>query len=278
VCEKLNEKQVEYIDLQTWGYVNNGFKGSAIISAVFWEHDVFSGSGLFIRNLLGLGAVSIERSKTRLGEDIAGDEAAGSRGIPFKQSDVEDEEFEFGFMPEGRIPECPGVPTNNPPPGEEVCLEPPDGTWHAEPGTETAPVPLFFTPGVCTGQGATPQTYGHENPDYEWDGVGGQILTYVNCSSGDEDVTFYTYRASCSGAAPYGLLIAFYQAPDGSSNPFNPGAVCTNNIFPQNPTVLGFCEDGPCTYTVGPGEYQVLVQTNLIGGQCATGFDYDISH
>jgi hypothetical protein len=91
---------------------------------------------------------------------------------------------------------------------------------------------------VCTGQGATPQTYGHENPDYEWDGVGGQILTYVNCSSGDEDVTFYTYRASCSGAAPYGLLIAFYQAPDGSSNPFNPGAVCTNNIFPQNPIAL----------------------------------------
>ena len=41
VCQKLNEKQVEYINLQTWGYVNPGFKGSAIISATFWEHDVF---------------------------------------------------------------------------------------------------------------------------------------------------------------------------------------------------------------------------------------------
>ena len=114
VCQKLNEKQVEYIDLQTWGYINNGFKGSAIISAVFWEHDVFDGTGFFLRNLVGLGAVSVERSKTRLGEDIAGDEAAGSRGIPFRQSDIEDEEFEFGFMPEGRIPDCPGVPDLNP--------------------------------------------------------------------------------------------------------------------------------------------------------------------
>ncbi|MBK7779230.1 MAG: hypothetical protein IPJ58_00290 [Ardenticatenia bacterium] len=33
VCEKLHDRQVECIDLQTWGYVNNGFKGSAVISA-----------------------------------------------------------------------------------------------------------------------------------------------------------------------------------------------------------------------------------------------------
>ena len=64
--------------------------------------------------------MSVERSRTRLGEDIAGDEAAGSRGIPFRQSDVEDEEFEFGFMPAGRIPTCPGVPNQNPA-GDEDC-------------------------------------------------------------------------------------------------------------------------------------------------------------
>ncbi len=84
VCQKLNEKQVEYIDLQTWGYINPGYKGSAIISAWFWEHDVFDETGFFLRNLVGLGAVSIERSGTRLGEDVPGDEAAGSRGIPFE--------------------------------------------------------------------------------------------------------------------------------------------------------------------------------------------------
>jgi hypothetical protein len=117
-CEKLNEKQVEYIDLQSWGYVSSGFKGSAIVSAVFWEHDVFDDSGFFLRNLLGLGAVSIERSRTSLGQDVSGDESAGSRGIPFAVSAVEDEEFEFGFMPDGRIPECPGVPISNPVPDE----------------------------------------------------------------------------------------------------------------------------------------------------------------
>ena len=141
VCQKLNEKQVEYIDLQSWGYVNEGFKGSAIISAVFWEHDVFDGTGQFLRNLVGLGAVAVERSKTRLGEDIAGDEAAGARGIPFKQSDVEDEEFEFTFL--GPFaPLCPGVPSNlRPKPGEgPAWLCPPSevqavfGTCSTDPG------------------------------------------------------------------------------------------------------------------------------------------------
>ena len=80
VCQKLNEKQVEYITLDTWGYVNPGFKGSAIISAVFWEHDVFDNEGNFLRNLVGLGAVAVQRTGTRLGEDVPGDEAAGHGG------------------------------------------------------------------------------------------------------------------------------------------------------------------------------------------------------
>jgi len=108
VCQKLNEKQVEYIDLQTWGYMSPGFKGSAIISAWFWEHDVFDDEGFFLRNVVGLGAVAIERNKTRRGEDIAGDEAAGARGIPFRESDIEGKELNFGFM--GPVPLCPGFP------------------------------------------------------------------------------------------------------------------------------------------------------------------------
>ncbi len=105
VCQKLNEKQVEYIDLQTWGYLNTGFKGSAIISAVFWEHDVFSETGLFIRNLVGLGAVAIERTGTRLGEDVPGDEAAGSRGIPFDAPNgLKDFDWEGP-----NLPNCPGI-------------------------------------------------------------------------------------------------------------------------------------------------------------------------
>ena len=114
ICQKLNEKQVEYINLQTWGYVNPGFKGSAIISAMFWEHDVFDETGFFLRNLVGLAAVAVERSGTRLGEDVPGDEAAGDRGIPFRQDDA------LGFDWEGpNAPNCPGGPF--PPPVAQFC-------------------------------------------------------------------------------------------------------------------------------------------------------------
>jgi hypothetical protein len=114
VCQKLNEKQVEYISFESWGYVNPGFKGSAIISAVFWEHDMFDDNGLFIRNLLGLAAVVVERTGTRMGEDIPGDEAAGTAGIPFREFETEDDEFFFDF--EGPVaPLCPGVGFRAPP-------------------------------------------------------------------------------------------------------------------------------------------------------------------
>jgi hypothetical protein len=105
VCQKLHDRQVEYIDLQTWGYVGAGFRGSAIISATFWEHDVFNPTGEFVRNLVGLGAVSVERTNTRLGTEVPGDEAAGDRGIPFRN----DAQIEFCF-PEGFVPKCPGQP------------------------------------------------------------------------------------------------------------------------------------------------------------------------
>ncbi len=102
VCQKLNEKQVEYINLANWGYINPGFKGSAVISAVFWEHDVFGPGGRFVNNVLGLAAVSIERSGTILGEDIVGDEAAGSEGFPILES-------AFGFSGPRYGPSCAGV-------------------------------------------------------------------------------------------------------------------------------------------------------------------------
>lgn len=101
VCEKLNEKQVEYINLDNWGYINSGFKGSAVISATFWEHKVFDGSGSFARNLVGLGAVKIERQGTVLGNDIPGDEAAGSEGFPIYGP--------FNFYGQ-QAPLCPGQP------------------------------------------------------------------------------------------------------------------------------------------------------------------------
>ncbi len=38
VCQKLDPQGTEFIDLRTWGYVNAGFRGSMVISAVYWEH------------------------------------------------------------------------------------------------------------------------------------------------------------------------------------------------------------------------------------------------
>ena len=101
VCQKLNEKQVEYIDLQTWGYVNNGFKGSAVVSATYWHHPVFDADGNFLRHVVGLGGVTVERNGAALlAEDLPGDEAAGSLAFPVHES--------FMFMGL-RQPLCPGL-------------------------------------------------------------------------------------------------------------------------------------------------------------------------
>ncbi len=99
VCQKLNEKQVEYINLATWGYVAQRFNGSAVVSAVFWEHDVFDPNGVFERNLVGLGGVVVERvGGINGGPDVPGDESKAFEALPV---------FDH-FMPMG-VPNCPGI-------------------------------------------------------------------------------------------------------------------------------------------------------------------------
>jgi len=100
VCQKLNEKQVEYINLATWGWLDSGFYGSAVVSAVFWEHDVFDARGRFERNLVGLGGVGIERVGGVLGgADVPGDESKGWEAFPI-----------FDHYRAPVVPNCPGVP------------------------------------------------------------------------------------------------------------------------------------------------------------------------
>ncbi|MBK6769162.1 MAG: hypothetical protein IPG72_09175 [Ardenticatenales bacterium] len=83
VCEKLGEKQVEYINIDSWGWVRPSFLGSIVVSATFWEHDVFDAQGRFVRNLVGLGAVGIERIGAVLGDpDIPGDESKAYQSFP----------------------------------------------------------------------------------------------------------------------------------------------------------------------------------------------------
>ncbi len=83
VCETLGEKQVEYINVDSWGWVRPSFLGSMVVSATFWEHDVFDAQGRFVRNLVGLGAVGVERIGAVLGEpDVPGDESKAYGSFP----------------------------------------------------------------------------------------------------------------------------------------------------------------------------------------------------
>ena len=80
VLAKLNEEQTEYFDLATWGFINPGWRGSAIVSACMWEHDVFGERGEFQRNLVGLAGVAFDATTDRGG--ASGDFASGSVAVP----------------------------------------------------------------------------------------------------------------------------------------------------------------------------------------------------
>jgi hypothetical protein len=106
LCESLSDRQVEYVNLNTWGFINPGFRGSAVLSATFWEHDVFDSRGGFLRNVVGLAAVTVERVGTVLGDPIPGDESAGTEAIPIPGP--------FLFLGPG-APRCPGEGGRLPP-------------------------------------------------------------------------------------------------------------------------------------------------------------------
>jgi len=125
LCQKLGERQVEHIDLAGgMAFLPAGFKGSAVISAVYWEHLVFEGGPSAVRNVLGLAAVKLERVGSVLGADVPGDESAASQGFPIVGP------FAFAGLPIA----CPGVPSRAP------CCGPPGGpTPPAGPPTPLPP-------------------------------------------------------------------------------------------------------------------------------------------
>ncbi len=99
-CQKLGEKQVEYIDLSQQGAIRDGYLGSAVISATFWEHHVWDNRGNHQRNLVGLSAIVVERiGGTLLGPDVPGDESKAYEGIPIFTR----------FVPQRDVL-CPGLP------------------------------------------------------------------------------------------------------------------------------------------------------------------------
>jgi hypothetical protein len=98
-CHRLNARQSEYVNLDAWGFLNPGFRGSAVISADNWTHETPDG-----RRAVGLAAVQVERSGTGLGVDIPGDESAGSEGIPMPRWWATQWGAPFN---DPRVPSCP---------------------------------------------------------------------------------------------------------------------------------------------------------------------------
>jgi len=134
VCQTLSAQQVEYIDLENWGFIHPGFKGSAVISATFWEHEVFDSRGGFVRNVVGLAAVKVERSGTTLGSPIPGDESAGNEGFPIPGP------FRFAGPSAPRCPGAPGGGNPPPPPGAPTAtVAPPPGGVPTPPGPPPLP-------------------------------------------------------------------------------------------------------------------------------------------
>jgi hypothetical protein len=80
VTEKLDEGQTEYVNLGTWGFVNPGWLGSAIVSACFWEHEVTSERGESERNLVGLAGLAFDSPTDRGG--ATSDLASGAVAFP----------------------------------------------------------------------------------------------------------------------------------------------------------------------------------------------------
>ncbi|MCE7938086.1 hypothetical protein DCC79_04165 [bacterium] len=140
MCEKLHDRQVEYLDAgNNMAFLPSGFKGSAVISAVYWSHEVFDPGGGFLRNLVGLAAVKVERSGGLLGTEVPGDESAANQGVPIIGP--------FGFS--GPPARCPGVPSHVP------CCEPPPGPGRPWPRPTDLPATAMPTPtlGVPTPPG-----------------------------------------------------------------------------------------------------------------------------
>lgn len=76
-CLRLDAGQVDYIDIDTFYQVPNGFLGGLVVSPVWWSHADAAGS----KAAPSIGAGLVLRTGARDGESVPGDELAISRGV-----------------------------------------------------------------------------------------------------------------------------------------------------------------------------------------------------
>ncbi len=132
VCETLANGQMEYIDLASWGFLSPGFRGAAVVSATAWSHHVLDGRGDLVRNLVGLAAVTVQRSAFGMAGTLLGDEAAASPGLAIPGP------FPFAGP---AAPQCPGQGLPGPPALRTATATPvgPVGTPPVPPGPPIPP-------------------------------------------------------------------------------------------------------------------------------------------
>ena len=167
VCVKLNERQVEYIDLATWGYWPAGFRGQMIVSAEFWEHDHFDPEGRFLHSSVGIAAVVVDRPVVA---ESAGLGAAARAAIPLDVGAGDVSLYRpIALRQCARFPSrrffaspTPRPPTSTPSPGPSPTPEP---TRTPTPGPSPTPIP---SPTRVPTLSPTPTATAWPTPRGEW--------------------------------------------------------------------------------------------------------------
>ncbi|MEO8083951.1 MAG: hypothetical protein ABI780_09020, partial [Ardenticatenales bacterium] len=86
-CSRLVDGATETFDLAAWAPGGMPFRGSALVSAGWWEHDVFDARGYFAGNAVAIAAVAVEDGAI----ETASDPVTGARvqlGVPLRWTDV----------------------------------------------------------------------------------------------------------------------------------------------------------------------------------------------
>ncbi len=86
LCQRLPERQSSALDLDRYAFLEPGFVGSAVISAVAWRHGKAEGAPDAAPSPLGLAAVVLAHAGGALGEHVPGDRSASRIGSPIAGS------------------------------------------------------------------------------------------------------------------------------------------------------------------------------------------------
>ncbi|MFN2251866.1 MAG: hypothetical protein ACK2UL_08110, partial [Anaerolineae bacterium] len=85
LCRRVGAGATEYIDLEAIGVLDPGFRGSALVSASYWEHLPAGAPPTPERGRVAIGAASVWRARSVVGRDVPGDEMAIALGTSFEQ-------------------------------------------------------------------------------------------------------------------------------------------------------------------------------------------------